>query len=128
MERTFVRVAKVAAGLTILPVGVALLVLPGPGIPLVVGGLMLLEGEFGWAGRARSRLNTWAERGAEWLQRKPSDSSATGQTEQGAHAIVAQTQTAPDQHADVDREQDVTEQRIADAHVRGDRAAEVTGQ
>jgi hypothetical protein len=71
MERKLVRVAKVTAGLTLLPVGVALLVLPGPGIPLVLGGLMLLEGEFGWARRAHARLNGWVERGSEWLQRKP---------------------------------------------------------
>ena len=63
-----VRLARVAAGFTLLPVGVALLVLPGPGIPLVVGGLALLEPEYQWAGRARRRLASAAESGRAWLR------------------------------------------------------------
>ncbi len=47
------RGATLAAGWTLLVVGGALLVLPGPGIPLVLGGLALLEREVAWAGRAR---------------------------------------------------------------------------
>lgn len=68
---TYVRVARVTAGFALLPVGVALLVLPGPGIPLVVGGLMLLEGEFAFAGRARAKLETLSRAGVEWLQQRP---------------------------------------------------------
>jgi hypothetical protein len=63
-----VRAARVTAGFALLPVGVALLVLPGPGIPVVVGSLMLLETEFGWAGRARVRLNALAQTGKEWVR------------------------------------------------------------
>jgi Putative transmembrane protein (PGPGW) len=69
-SRRVVRAARVTAGFALLPVGLALLVLPGPGIPVVVGSLMLLEGEFDWAGRARSRLITLAKRGAAWVQRE----------------------------------------------------------
>jgi Putative transmembrane protein (PGPGW) len=68
-RRKIVRVARVAAGCALLPVGVALLVLPGPGIPLVVGGLLLLEEEFPWAGSARAKLGTWARQGVDWLGR-----------------------------------------------------------
>lgn len=64
-----IRLARVTAGFTLLPVGVALLVLPGPGIPLVVGGLALLEPEFQWAGRARRRIAEAADGGRSWLQR-----------------------------------------------------------
>jgi hypothetical protein len=64
-----IRLARVTAGFTLLPVGVALLVLPGPGIPLVVGGLALLESEFQWAGRARRQLGNAAESGRSWLLR-----------------------------------------------------------
>ncbi|HKU44303.1 MAG TPA: PGPGW domain-containing protein [Polyangiales bacterium] len=67
-KRTAVRAARVAAGFALLPVGVALLVLPGPGIPVVVGSLMLLEGEFHWAGTARRRIHGLAERGVAWVQ------------------------------------------------------------
>jgi hypothetical protein len=69
-EHKLIRVGRVAAGMTLLPVGVALLVLPGPGIPLVIGGLMLLEPEFPWAGRARTKLQDFAKDGATWLNRR----------------------------------------------------------
>lgn len=37
------------AGFTLLAIGLLLLVLPGPGIPLVILGLVLLSIEFLWA-------------------------------------------------------------------------------
>jgi hypothetical protein len=37
---------------------------------VVVGSLMLLEDEFGWAGTARAKIGTWAQRGADWLARR----------------------------------------------------------
>ncbi len=54
------RVARQAAGWTLLLVGGGLLVLPGPGIPLVLGGLALLSRDHRWARRAQARL------GARW--------------------------------------------------------------
>jgi hypothetical protein len=65
-----VRVAKVTAGFALLPVGVALLVLPGPGIPVVAASLALLESEFGWAGRARKHMSNATQRGLTWLREK----------------------------------------------------------
>jgi Putative transmembrane protein (PGPGW) len=67
---TFVRVAKLTTGFALLPVGLALLVLPGPGIPVVAASLALLESEFGWAGKARAGMNDAARRGLEWLASK----------------------------------------------------------
>ncbi|HZR94189.1 MAG TPA: PGPGW domain-containing protein [Gaiellaceae bacterium] len=46
-----VRAGTVASGFGALGAGLALLVLPGPGIPLVVLGLGLLALEFRWAER-----------------------------------------------------------------------------
>lgn len=66
------RVAKVAAGFTLLPVGVALLVLPGPGLPVVALSLMLLEGEFRWAGKAREGMTDLGKRGVDWVRAKAS--------------------------------------------------------
>jgi Putative transmembrane protein (PGPGW) len=60
----------VTAGFALLPVGIALLVLPGPGVPVIIGSLLLLEGEYDWAGLARSRLTGLAKRGAQWVQRR----------------------------------------------------------
>src|SRR5205807_6518223 len=44
-----------------------------------------------------------------------------------AQSAVAQPQAAPQEQRDVDRKQDVAQQRIADPHVGRDRAAEVAG-
>jgi uncharacterized protein (TIGR02611 family) len=55
------RAAIVVAGFALLLAGGALLVLPGPGIPLVVAGLALLSLEFHWA----RRLRDWVLRRAE---------------------------------------------------------------
>lgn len=61
------RVARVAAGLTLLPVGIAMLVLPGPGLLLILSSLMLLADEFDWAGRALAALNQLVLRSRNWL-------------------------------------------------------------
>ena len=42
-------------GGTVLLVGIALLVLPGPGLPIVFAGLAILATEFFWAKRALRR-------------------------------------------------------------------------
>jgi hypothetical protein len=47
------RVAIVLGGFGLLLVGAALLILPGPGIPVLVAGLALLSLEFAWARRLR---------------------------------------------------------------------------
>lgn len=61
------RVARVTAGLVLLPVGVAMLVLPGPGLLLILSSLMLLADEFDWAGRALHALNALVLRSRNWL-------------------------------------------------------------
>jgi hypothetical protein len=70
-----VRVAKVTAGFVLLPVGVVMIVLPGPGLPLVAAGLILLEGEFVWAGKAREGMTDLGRRGFDWLRQKKSRNS-----------------------------------------------------
>jgi len=50
------RYATLSAGWALLAVGAVLLVLPGPGFPLVLGGLALLGREVTWARRLRRRL------------------------------------------------------------------------
>jgi hypothetical protein len=39
-------------GGTVLLIGIALLVLPGPGLPIIAAGLAILATQFLWAGRA----------------------------------------------------------------------------
>ena len=51
-----IRLARVVGGTMLLLAGLVLLVLPGPGAALILGGLLLLESEFHWARRLRGRL------------------------------------------------------------------------
>ena len=55
-----------AGGWVVLGVGVALLVLPGPGIPLVIVGLGILGRRHEWARSAAHRIRT---RAAKWAER-----------------------------------------------------------
>jgi hypothetical protein len=66
----FVRVAKVTAGLALLPVGVVMIVLPGPGLPVVAASLILLEDEFSWASKARVGMTDLGKRGVDWLRQR----------------------------------------------------------
>ncbi len=45
------RVARLASGFTLLGAGTAMLVLPGPGILAILGGLAILEKDLPWAKR-----------------------------------------------------------------------------
>jgi len=56
------RVVHLVAGWTLLVLGAAMLVLPGPGILLILGGLALLAREQAWAGR----LHRWIQ--ARWAR------------------------------------------------------------
>jgi hypothetical protein len=56
-------VALVGCGALLLAVGGALLVLPGPGVPLVLGGLAVLSPRVAWARRALEQVERRAGRG-----------------------------------------------------------------
>jgi hypothetical protein len=70
------RVFAALIGGTVLLVGIALLVLPGPGLPIVVAGLAILATEFVWARRAMWRAKGAAAKARrrsglkEWLRRR----------------------------------------------------------
>jgi hypothetical protein len=49
-------VAVAAVGGTLVVVGLVLMVLPGPGIPLLILGLVVLASEFAWAQRTLHRV------------------------------------------------------------------------
>ena len=50
------RVARIVGGSFLILIGIALLVLPGPGIVTIAAGVLLLARDFVWA----DRLVTWA--------------------------------------------------------------------
>jgi uncharacterized protein (TIGR02611 family) len=56
------RALRVVGGFTLLIAGLVLMVLPGPGIPLVIAGLGLLSLEYTWARRLRAWVTARAER------------------------------------------------------------------
>ena len=63
----FLRIAlKCVAGGVLLSVGTVLLVLPGPGLPLIVAGVALLATEFEWAANLQERFK------ALWRRVRPS--------------------------------------------------------
>jgi hypothetical protein len=59
---------RTVAGWALLGTGAALMILPGPGIPLVLGGLALLARDRPWARRFRSRLRARARRAVRRLR------------------------------------------------------------
>lgn len=65
-----VRVARIGAGVVLVVVGLFLLVLPGPGMLAIAGGLAILAVDFAWA---RNLL--------EWMKRRFRD-YFTGEKEQ----------------------------------------------
>jgi tellurite resistance protein TerC len=49
-------------GFTVIAVGVAMLVLPGPGLVVIGFGLLILSAEFVWAQRALARMKDGGRR------------------------------------------------------------------
>jgi uncharacterized protein (TIGR02611 family) len=68
------RLAVVVAGFALVAAGIAMLVLPGPGLLVIVAGLALLAREFVWADRllqaARSRAASGADAARKLVRRR----------------------------------------------------------
>ncbi len=56
------RFFKILGGFTLLVVGIVMLVTPGPGWLVIIGGLAMLAAEFVWARRLLDRLKSQGER------------------------------------------------------------------
>jgi uncharacterized protein (TIGR02611 family) len=56
------RLAVLVVGLLVALVGVAMLVLPGPGWLVIILGVAILATEYAWAHRLLQRVRRWAER------------------------------------------------------------------
>jgi tellurite resistance protein TerC len=65
------RVMTFVVGMTVVLIGVAMLVLPGPGILVLVGGLTILGIEFEWARR-------WLRRAHRMLDKVTKRTNHTG--------------------------------------------------
>jgi len=62
------RIGRIGAGFGLIIAGVFMLVLPGPGIVTIVGGLAVLSKDLPWAGRladwARAKFNSFFNNGS----------------------------------------------------------------
>ena len=75
------RLIKIVFGFTLLAIGVALLVLPGPGWLTIALGLALLAGEYVWARKLLDRL----KRAGGMLRKSPPERPDTpASTDQSA--------------------------------------------
>ena len=61
------RLIIVIVGITVLLIGIAMIVLPGPAIVVIPIGLGLLGTEFAWARRLLSKAKAWATKGVHAL-------------------------------------------------------------
>ena len=59
-------------GATLVIIGIILLVLPGPGIPLIIAGLAILATEFAWAEVVLNRTKHHVNRAVSKVKKKKS--------------------------------------------------------
>ncbi len=64
------RLVKIVIGFTLVLVGAAMLVLPGPGVVTIMLGLAVLSAEFVWARRLLDRMKATARNAKDRLTRK----------------------------------------------------------
>jgi tellurite resistance protein TerC len=60
MIRRLKMVITAVIGFTVIAIGAAMLVLPGPGLVVIALGLLILSAEFVWAKRALDRMKDTA--------------------------------------------------------------------
>jgi uncharacterized protein (TIGR02611 family) len=66
-----IRIARVLGGFILIIAGVLMLVLPGPGILTILGGLAMISSEFEWA----QRTIDWVKARVAAVLGKPSEPS-----------------------------------------------------
>jgi tellurite resistance protein TerC len=71
------RLIKIVFAFTLLIVGVAMLVLPGPGLLVIGAALAILSGEFVWAKRLLERLKAGAHRAQEAVSKRTSSRTSS---------------------------------------------------
>lgn len=64
------RLVIAVIGFTILLIGIAMIVLPGPAIVVIPIGLGILASEFVWARRLLDRVKSNASNMKEWIKKK----------------------------------------------------------
>jgi uncharacterized protein (TIGR02611 family) len=70
IQRSGKRIAITVAGVSVVLLGVALLVLPGPGIVVIIAGLAILATEYVWAERLLAEAKRRAVKAKDSVMRK----------------------------------------------------------
>ena len=65
-----VRLSVAAVGFTVLGIGLIMLVTPGPGLLVIIGGLAILAHQFAWAARALDKAKLRAAMAKEAALRR----------------------------------------------------------
>ena len=65
-----VRLSVAAVGFVVLTIGLVMLVTPGPGLLVIIGGLAILAHEFSWAATALERAKARAAQARELALRR----------------------------------------------------------
>jgi uncharacterized protein (TIGR02611 family) len=86
IARSTKRIAVLVAGLVLVVAGVVMLVLPGPGLLVIIAGLAVLATEFAWAEHLLDRAQAQASRAAQkakqrWRGRRRNPSGGDGATD-----------------------------------------------
>lgn len=81
IKRNSKRVAVTIAGFAVILAGAAMLVLPGPGILVIVGGLAILSTEYVWAQRLLKLAKEKAEQAKNAVLRKKEADAAPSEGE-----------------------------------------------
>ncbi|HEX6845000.1 MAG TPA: PGPGW domain-containing protein [Actinomycetota bacterium] len=79
IKRNGKRVAVTIAGFVVLLAGVAMLVLPGPGIVVIIAGLAILSTEYVWAQRLLAKAREKAEQAKDAVFKKKDAGETTAE-------------------------------------------------
>jgi uncharacterized protein (TIGR02611 family) len=79
------RIVTIVAGFALLAAGIAMLVLPGPGLLAIFAGLAILAREFHWARRLLDRLKNTAARVRGAVGKDTNDTKAAEPNRSGDH-------------------------------------------
>jgi tellurite resistance protein TerC len=74
------RVIIAVVGGTVLLIGIALIVLPGPAVLVIPAGLAILAVEFAWARRWLRKTREWIDAAKSKVQRKGADTDCKTET------------------------------------------------
>jgi uncharacterized protein (TIGR02611 family) len=75
-HRAIRRAVVATVGSTLLIAGVLMLVLPGPGVVVILAALTLLASEFHWARRLKRKVVVWLRRRTKKLAEKRAEKRA----------------------------------------------------